>query len=85
MSTKSGKDRKIELEMPPPVAFPERGLPEEVVGGRVEGMLSENLDFERNFGVSYCGPPHPFARRVMDMALNTTTVTWAKHFSMGRT
>lgn len=77
------KGRTIELEMPPPKPFPDRGLPEEVVTKRVEDMLSENMECEKNFGVSYCGPPHPFTRRVLDMALNTTTVTWAKRFFYG--
>jgi tyrosine decarboxylase/aspartate 1-decarboxylase len=49
----------------------------------VEEMLAENLETEKNFGVSYCGPAHPFAQRVLNMGLNTTTVTWAKHFFYG--
>lgn len=77
------KGRKKGLEMPPPKAFPDKGLPEEVVTKLVEEMLSENIELEKNFGTSYCGPPHPLAKKVLNMALNTTTVTWAKPLFYG--
>ena len=71
------------LEMPPPKSFPDKMIPEKVVIKRVEKMLSENIELEKNFGSSYCGPPHPFAIKVLNMSLNTTTISWAKSFFYG--
>ncbi len=78
MATEFGKSSRVKLEMPPPIPFPEKGMPEEEVLKRLKEKLSENAPTEKNFGLSYAGPPHPLAKKVVDMALNTTTVTWAK-------
>ena len=48
------------LPMPPPMAFPEDGTPESEVLGEVQARLSEDpFSVERNFGITYVGPPHP--------------------------
>jgi len=69
--------------MPPPLPFPDRGVSEEEVIRRVREKLSKNIATEKNFGVTYCGPPHPLTRKILDMTLNTTSVTWAKKFFPG--
>ena len=44
--------------MPPPLDFPEHGTPESEVLAEVAARLGKDpYTVERNFGVSYVGPP----------------------------
>ena len=72
------------LPMPPPMAFPEDGTPESEVLGEVQARLSEDpFSVERNFGITYVGPPHPIAERVATLARGTYFVEWAREMNPG--
>jgi hypothetical protein len=47
------QSERTELEMPPPMAFLDEGLPEEeVLEGVAERIDADPFDIERNFGIS---------------------------------
>ena len=50
--------------MPPPMPFPERGLPEQAVLDSIQDYLNgDPYETENNFGISYVGPPHSIAAK----------------------
>jgi hypothetical protein len=58
------QSERTELEMPPPMAFLDEGLPEEeVLEGVAERIDADPFDIERNFGISYVGPPHAISAK----------------------
>ncbi len=68
-----------EFPLPPPIPFPERGSPEDAVIEDLGEVISENpYEVEKNFGVSYVGPPHPITRRAAEVARGTFFVEWGR-------
>ena len=68
-----------EFPMPPPMSFPEQGLPEDEVLDGVKALIDMNpYKIENNFGISYVGPPHPISKRVSELAVGTFFVEWAR-------
>ena len=58
--------------MPPPLPFPETGLSAEATLDGVRERLSQDpYAVERNFGVSYVGPPHPITQQAAELAAGT--------------
>ncbi len=77
------EDRPV-VPMPPPMAFPDRGMPESEVLGEIEARLAHDpYPVERNFGVSYVGPPHPIVERVRPLAAGRFFVEWAREMNPG--
>ena len=67
------------LPMPAPMDFPEDGQPESDVLGDIQARLaSDPFSVERNFGITYVGPPHPIADRVRTLTQGTYFVEWAR-------
>ena len=68
-----------EFPMPPPIPFPERGSSEDHVIDDLGKIISENpYEIEKNFGVSYVGPPHPITQRAAKTARGTFFVEWGR-------
>ena len=73
-----------EFHMPPPIPFPDQGLSDGEVLDGVGGLLRLNPhEIEKDFGISYVGPPHPISRRVADLAAGTFFVEWAREMQPG--
>ncbi|MCH8205997.1 MAG: aminotransferase class V-fold PLP-dependent enzyme [Chloroflexi bacterium] len=73
-----------EFKMPPPIPFPEHELTDDQVLDEVREILGKNpYEIEKNFGVSYVGPPHPISRRVAELAAGTFFVEWAGEMQPG--
>ncbi len=67
------------VPMPPPLDFPEHGQPEAEVLDELAARAAEDpYPVERNFGVSYVGPPHPITERVRPLAAGRFFVEWAR-------
>jgi tyrosine decarboxylase/aspartate 1-decarboxylase len=67
------------LPMPDPLEFPEDGQPESEVIGAVQNLIADDpFSVERNFGITYVGPPHPIADRVATLTRGTYFVEWAR-------
>lgn len=78
------KSTRSDLEMPPPMVFPEEGLHEEdVLDGVRERMATDPFEIERNFGISYVGPPHAISERAAELAKGTVFVEWAREMFPG--
>jgi glutamate/tyrosine decarboxylase-like PLP-dependent enzyme len=78
------QSERTELEMPPPMAFLDEGLPEEeVLEGVAERIDADPFDIERNFGISYVGPPHAISAKAADLAKGTVFVEWAREMFPG--
>ena len=72
------------IPMPPPLDFPEHGSPEADVLAEVEARMSKDpYPVERNFGVSYVGPPHEIAERIRPLAAGSFFVEWARDMNPG--
>ena len=72
------------LPMPPPMDFPEAGASESEVLGDVYARITEDpFSVERNFGITYVGPPHPIVERVATLARGTYFVEWAREMNPG--
>ena len=70
--------------MPPPMDFPERGSPEADVLAEVTARLDKDpYPVERNFGVSYVGPPHSITESVRPLAAGSFFVEWARDMNPG--
>ena len=70
--------------MPPPLDFPEHGSPEVDVLAEVEARMARDpYPVERNFGVSYVGPPHAITERVRPLAAGSFFVEWARDMNPG--
>ena len=68
-----------EFPLPPPMPFPEGGSPEADVIDNLGRIIAENpYPIEKNFGVSYVGPPHPITRRAAEVARGTFFVEWGR-------
>ncbi len=73
-----------DLPFPPPMAFPEKGASEQEVLDEVREHFDEDLyEVERNFGITYVGPPHPITERVAELAAGSYFVEWARHMLPG--
>ncbi len=69
------------LPMPPPMGFPEKGQPESDVLGDIQDRITEDpFSIERNFGITYVGPPHPIVERVSTLTRGTYFVEWAREW-----
>lgn len=78
------QSHRSELEMPPPMAFPDTGLPEqEVLDGIRSRMATDPYEIEQNFGISYVGPPHAISERAAELAKGTIFVEWAREMFPG--
>ena len=56
--------RRPPYPMPPPLPFPETGLSAEATLDGIRERLSQDpYEVERNFGVSYVGPPHSITQQ----------------------
>ncbi len=72
------------LPMPPPMDFPEEGAAESEVLSDVHARIAEDpFSVERNFGITYVGPPHPMAERVATLTRGTYFVEWARQMNPG--
>ncbi len=70
------------IPMPPPMDFPEHGTPEDDVLADLEAHLtSDPYAVEKNFGVSYVGPPHAIVERVRDLTSGRFFVEWAREMN----
>ena len=70
--------------MPPPLDFPEHGTPESEVLAEVAARLGKDpYTVERNFGVSYVGPPHSIAEQIRPLAAGSFFVEWARDMNPG--
>ena len=70
--------------MPPPLDFPEHGSPEADVLAEVEARMSKDpYPVERNFGVSYVGPPHDITESIRPLAAGSFFVEWARDMNPG--
>ena len=70
--------------MPPPLDFPEHGTPESDVLAEVEARFGKDpYTVERNFGVSYVGPPHPITEQIRPLAAGSFFVEWARDMNPG--
>ncbi|MCY4109303.1 MAG: aminotransferase class V-fold PLP-dependent enzyme [Chloroflexi bacterium] len=68
-----------EFPLPPPMPFPECGTSEADVIDDLARIIDENpYPIERNFGVSYVGPPHPITQRAAEVARGTFFVEWGR-------
>ena len=68
-----------EFPLPPPIPFPERGSSEDQVIADLGQIIRENpYEIEKNFGVSYVGPPHPITQRAAEVARGTFFVEWGR-------
>ena len=84
MAQEFEKGARAALPMPPAMAFPERGLPEEVVLEGVRDRLKENpYETAKNFGLSYVGPPHPIAAKAAGLAEGTIFGDWGRDMFPG--
>ena len=84
MAQEFERGTRAALPMPPPMPFPERGLPEQAVLDNVQEFLSgDPYETENNFGISYVGPPHPIAARAAQLAAETVFVDWASDMFPG--
>ena len=73
-----------QFHMPPPMDFPKEGAPEDEVLEAIKDLLGSNpYEIEKNFGISYVGPPHPIARRVSELAVGTFFVEWGRELQPG--
>ena len=71
-------EARPQFPMPPPLSFPRRGMTEEEILKEVKAQLGLNpFEIEKDFGISYVGPPHPISRRVAELAAGTFFVEWA--------
>lgn len=67
-----------EFIMPPIIPFPEEELSDEIVLSKVSEVLEKNpYEVDKNFGVTYVGPPHPISTKVATLAAGTFFVEWA--------
>ena len=72
------------IPMPPPLDFPEHGTPESDVLAEVEARFGKDpYTVERNFGVSYVGPPHPITEQIRPLAAGSFFVEWARDMNPG--
>ena len=70
------------IPMPPPMDFPEHGAPEEdVLADLAAHLTSDPYAVEKNFGVSYVGPPHAIVERVRDLTAGRFFVEWAREMN----
>ena len=73
-----------EFPLPEPMPFPENGSTDDVILEEVLERLSLNpYKPEKNFGVSYVGPPHPISERVPNISVGTFFVEWAQDLQPG--
>ena len=62
--------------------FPEHGAPEEdVLADLAAHLTSDPYAVEKNFGVSYVGPPHAIVERVRDLTAGRFFVEWAREMN----
>ncbi|MYD92828.1 MAG: aminotransferase class V-fold PLP-dependent enzyme [Chloroflexi bacterium] len=72
-------EERPSVPMPPPLDFPEHGSPEADVLAEVEARFAKDpYPVERNFGVSYVGPPHQIAEQIRPIAAGSFFVEWAR-------
>ncbi len=70
--------------MPPPLPFPDTGLSTQATLDGVRERLSQDpYEVERNFGVSYVGPPHAITQQAADLAAGTFFTEWARDMNPG--
>jgi len=75
--------RKVR-RLPKPMAFPEKGIPQNEVLHQVVEKLSENIPAEQNFCHTYAGPPHPFAKLAWELAQSSLFVSgWGEEVYRG--
>jgi len=73
-----------EFPLPEPMPFPENGSTDDAILEEVLERLSLNpYKPEKNFGVSYVGPPHPISERVRNLSAGTFFVEWAQDLQPG--
>ena len=73
-----------DFPMPDPIPFPETGIADEKVLDAIGERLSLNpYEVEKDFSISYVGPPHPISKPVAVLAAGTYFVEWAREGQPG--
>ena len=73
-----------DFPMPDPIPFPADGLAdEEVFEGVGERLRDTPFEVEKDFSISYVGPPHPISKPVAELAAGTYFTEWAREVQPG--